>query len=86
MTTLVAEKNRLSSAAMTVRPRIEAHIAWLKHEWTDLDQGLRQTIRQSPVWREKDDLLRSVPGIGDQISLTLCQRRRRSDPRSPIWN
>ena len=36
-----------------------------------VDQGLRHTLRQSPVWREKDDLLRSVPGIGDQISLTL---------------
>ena len=32
---------------------------------------MRQTLHQSPVWREKDDLLRSVPGIGDQISLTL---------------
>ena len=71
MTMLVAERNRLSSAAMAVRPSIEAHIAWLKQELDDLDQGLRQTLRQSPVWREKDDLLRSVPGIGNQISLTL---------------
>ena len=67
MTMLVAERNRLSSAAMAVRPSIEAHIAWLKQQLDDLDQGLRQ----SPVWREKDDLLRSIPGIGDQISLTL---------------
>ena len=71
VTMLVAERNRLSSAAMAVRPSIEAHIAWLKQELDDLDQGLRQTLRQSPVWREKDDLLRSVPGIGNQISLTL---------------
>ena len=71
MTMLVAEKNRLSSAGMAVRPRIETHIAWLKQELDDLDQDLRQTLRQSPVWREKDDLLRSVPGIGEQISLTL---------------
>ena len=71
MTVLVAERNRLSSAATAVRPRIEAHIAWLKQELDDLDQGLRQTLRQSPVWREKDDLLRSVPGVGEQISLTL---------------
>ena len=56
---------------MAVRPSIEAHIAWLKQQLDDLDQGLRQTLRQSPVWREKDDLLRSVPGIGNQISLTL---------------
>ena len=67
MTMLVAERNRLSSATMAVRPSIAAHIAWLKQQLDDLDQGLRQ----SPVWREKDDLLRSVPGIGDQISLTL---------------
>ena len=71
MTMLVAERNRLSSAAMAVRPSIEAHIAWLKQQLDDLDQGLRQALRQSPVWREKDDLLRSVPGIGNQISLTL---------------
>ena len=71
MTMLVGERNRLSSAAMAVRPSIEAHIAWLKQQLDDLDQGLRQTLRQSPVWREKDDLLRSVPGIGNQISLTL---------------
>ena len=71
VTMLVAERNRLSSAAMTVRPSIEAHIAWLKQELDDLNQNLRQTLRQSPVWREKDDLLRSVPGIGNQISLTL---------------
>lgn len=37
----------------------------------DLDDGLRQTLRQSPVWREKDDLLRTVPGVGEQLSLAL---------------
>ena len=37
----------------------------------DLDKNLRQTLRQSPVWREKDDLLRTVPGVGEQVSLTL---------------
>ncbi|MCY4558856.1 MAG: IS110 family transposase [Chloroflexi bacterium] len=71
MSMLVAERNRLSSAAMAVRPSVEAHILWLKQELDDLDKGLRETLRQSPVWREKDDLLRSVPGIGEQISLTL---------------
>ena len=69
MTMLV---NRLSSAAtLAVRPRIEAHMAWLERELDDLDKSLRQTLRQSPVWREKDNLLRSVPGVGEQLSLTL---------------
>ena len=71
MTILVSEKNRLGTAIGAVSPRIEAHIAWLEQELRDLDKGLRQTLRRSPVWREKDDLLRAVPGVGEQLSLTL---------------
>ena len=68
---LVAEKNRLRRAVPEVRPSIEAHIGWLKQELDDLDTDLRQRVQRSPVWREKDDLLRSVPGVGPQVSLTL---------------
>ena len=71
MTMLVSEKNRLGTAISAVRPRIEAHVTWLEQELDDLDHGLRDTLRQSPVWREKDDLLRTVPGVGEQLSLTL---------------
>ena len=71
MTMLVSETNRLGTASSTIRPSIEAHITWLEQELDDLDEGLRQTLRSSPVWREKDDLLRSVPGVGEQLSLTL---------------
>ena len=71
MTMLVSEKNRLGTAISAVRPRIEAHIAWLEQELKDLDEGLRQTLLRSPVWREKDDLLCTVPGVGEQVSLTL---------------
>ena len=76
MTMLVSKKNRLGTAIgavspRAVSPRIEAHIAWLEQELSDLDKGLRQTLRRSPVWREKDDLLRTVPGVGPQLSLTL---------------
>ena len=68
---LVAEKNRLGRATAQVRPRIESHIIWLQQELNDLDTDLRQRILRSPLWREKDDLLRSVPGVGPQVSLTL---------------
>lgn len=71
MDILVAERNRLDRATTEVLPRIEAHISWLKQELNDLDTDLRQRMRRSPVWREKDDLLRSVPGVGQQVSLTL---------------
>ena len=72
MTMLVSEKNRLGSATTAaVRQRIEVHIEWPERELNDLDEDLRQTLRRSPVWREKDDLLRTVPGVGEQLSLAL---------------
>ena len=70
MTMLLGEEP-LGTAISAVRPRIEAHVTWLEQELDDLDHGLRETLRQSPVWREKDDLLRTVPGVGEQLSLTL---------------
>ncbi len=71
MDILVAEENRLSRATAEVRPRKEAHISWIQHELNVLDTDLRHRIHRSPVWREKDDLLRSVPGVGPQVSSTL---------------
>ena len=71
MTMLVAEKNRLGRGTGAVHPRIKAHINWLEQELKGLDEDLRQKLRRSPVWREKDDLLRSVPGVGEQISVSL---------------
>lgn len=68
---LVAEKSRLGRATAEVRPRIQAHITWLEDELGDLDTDLRDRVRKSAMWREKDDLLRSVPGVGQQVSLTL---------------
>ena len=68
---LVAEKNRLSRAIPEVRPRIQAHITWLEQELKDLDGDLRESVLGSPVWREKDELLRIVPGVGEQVSVTL---------------
>ena len=68
---LTAEKNRLSRAAPEVGRRIQDHIAWLQQEIHDLDTDLQHKIHQSPVWREQDNLLRSVPGVGPQVSLTL---------------
>ena len=68
---LVAEGNRLETAVSPVRERIEAHIEFLKAELEDLDADLDRVIRGSSVWREKDELLRSVPGVGPKVSATL---------------
>jgi transposase len=68
---LVAEKNRLSLAAPTIRPRLQAHITWLERELETLDQDVGEMLRRSPVWREKEELLQSVPGVGPQLARTL---------------
>ena len=68
---LTAEKNRLSRAPRGVHKRIEAHIHWLEAELKRYNKDLDQTIRQSPIWCEQEDLLKSVPGIGSVISRTM---------------
>ena len=68
---VVAERNRLSGASKRVRKRIDAHIRWLEAELERADKDLDQSIGQSPIWRENENLLKSVPGIGPVISRTL---------------
>jgi transposase len=66
-----AEKNRLGSAARPIRREIQAHVTWLDRRLAHLDDDLARTIRESPVWREKDDLLQSAPGVGPVLARTL---------------
>lgn len=68
---LTAERNRLENAPKPLSERIAAHILWLEQELANLDGQLEQAIRQSPLWREKEDLLRSVPGVGPVMATTL---------------
>ncbi|HET7092073.1 MAG TPA: IS110 family transposase, partial [Thermomicrobiales bacterium] len=68
---LVAERQRLSRARPAVRPRLIAHITWLEEDLAGLDHDLDAAIQASPAWRERDDLLRSVPGVGPVLSHTL---------------
>lgn len=68
---VTAEKNRLSCARKAVRKPIQAHIGWLERHLAHTERDLAQLIRESPVWRAKDDLLRSVPGVGPALSSTL---------------
>ena len=50
---------------------VDAHIAWLEEALRRLDHDLTTLIRSTPVWRETEDLLRSVPGIGPVTACTL---------------
>jgi transposase len=66
-----AETNRLQQTPKKLQPEIHDHIEWLKHRLKDLDREMKKRIKDSPVWREKEDLLRGVPGVGFVTAATL---------------
>ena len=68
---LTAEHNRLLQADDSIRSCIESHIKWLEVSLFDINDDLDRQIRSSPSWREKDNLLKSVPGVGKVVSSTL---------------
>jgi transposase len=66
-----AEQNRLGSAPARLQTDIQAHLTWLNERLAMLDDDLDTTRRASPVWREREALWRSVPGIGPVCTRTL---------------
>ncbi len=69
---LVAENNRLKGvSSRKVGKSIKVHIAWLKRALGRADDDLSDAVESSPVWRAKEALLRSVPGIGPVTSMAL---------------
>lgn len=68
---LTAEKNRLGFAPKPLHRGIRQHIQWLQRQLDDVTGELAMLVEASPVWRAKDDLLQSVPGVGPIVSYTL---------------
>jgi len=68
---LVAEQQRLGTQPAHLRARVQEHIDWLQDERAQLDGQLQTQLRQSPVWRATEELLRSVPGVGPVVAATL---------------
>ena len=71
MDMITMENNRLWPADIRVIPSIQDHLNWLKQDLKNIDKDLNDKIQKSPIWREKDDLLQSVPGVGPVLSITL---------------
>ena len=69
---ITAEGHRLRQARhVRVQKRLAAHLAWLQKELTAVDSDLDQAIRATPVWREAEALLTSVPGVGPATARCL---------------
>lgn len=67
----VAETNRLGTAPRVVAKQLREHLRWLERRISDSDKELRQRLVETSVWREQDERVRSVPGVGPVMSLTL---------------
>lgn len=68
----IAETFRLAQASsVRVQRAVREHLDWLEARLRDFDQELRSFLRQTPAWREQDDLLQSVPGVGPHTALTM---------------
>ena len=69
---LTMERNRLGGCVdAAVRADLEAHIQWLTGRLEQAEQDLKALVQASPAWREKDELLQSIPGVGPVVSRTL---------------
>jgi len=75
---LVQEKNRRAGPAILklgpdsrAKKSVEAHIVWLEQEIAQFEDQIRQRIQGSPAWKQKDELLQTVPGVGPATSANL---------------
>jgi transposase len=68
---LTAEKNRQQQASAALAKQIGKHVQWLQKQLEDLDQDLDDRIRHTPLWHEKDLIMRSIDGVGPVTSRTM---------------
>jgi transposase len=68
---LTAERNRRHAADPALHEGIDAHLGWLEEALAGIGRDLDGAVRESAVWRAKEELLRSVPGVGPVSARTL---------------
>src|SRR4030043_378958 len=68
---IVMEQNRRRTSTPKVRHNIDQLLAYLRQLLKDLDREIHEFIRRTPLWHEKQEILRSTIGIGPKVSATL---------------
>ena len=68
---LTSERNRFLQSSGDIRQGVQDHINWLEQALSKVNNDLEDRIKGSPSWRDKDDLLKTVPGIGNVVSSTI---------------
>ena len=68
---ITAEGNRQASAAPKIAKQIRQHIDWLEKRLVEADDDLDQSIRSSPLWQHKAEIMQSIPGVGRVTATSL---------------
>jgi transposase len=68
---MTAEQSRRSAAPARVRDSIVQHLNWMRQQLASLDNDLDEMLKASSLWRERDAILQSTPGVGPVLSRTL---------------
>lgn len=69
---VVAERNRLEHASSQMAKDIKRHVSWLQRQIAALEEKIDDTLRESPLWQERSELLQTYKGAGPGLSRTLC--------------
>jgi transposase len=67
----LTEQNRIELAHPSIQKEIKQHVAWIERQISKTEDEIERQIRESDTWRQTDELLRSVPGVGAVLSSTL---------------
>jgi transposase len=71
---VTAEKNRAGVAPRSMKPAIQEHVRWMEGQVKGIEDELDDVIEKSPIWRAREDLLTSAPGIGTGTARTLIAK------------
>ena len=68
---ITAEKNRRRGKTNSVQIDIDEHLEWLEKRLKEMESQIQQAVASNKDWKQKIDLLTSVPGIGEVVAVTL---------------
>jgi transposase len=69
---MTAERNRRSRLSRkSLLKALDRHLAVLQKDLSAIEEEIKTTVRGTPIWREREDLLRSVPGVGPTVARTI---------------
>jgi transposase len=71
MEMVTAEENRLETAQPKVARELREHLGWLKKRVKRLDKEIEGMMHSRPEWSMKEEILRSVPGVGPVLSAAI---------------